>query len=418
MSSSMVNEATGFPGLNEILAGQQVVQMEEPILLNTSTITPLLSYTTRLKQTRTVQNIKFSWLTDDIAPMSVALSADYAYTDDHMHVTAGMGKYFTPRAVFVGKNGIQYRVALDTDGVTPKITYASSSEDLIYIEVFEGNSATHTATTLAAGNNMSIGDKLFILPTSVTDKADALESFHDDPVIVSNFIQNFQSAVSITDIANKIELYGGNPRQLDHEKRQKEIAVMMELAFLLGKPWDPGVSSTTGATSWATGGARQSLTTNAFNLSNAVISIDKINEKVPFVTKYSNLTELALFVTSPFLSLFSATGNAKLQLRPDDTKWGFQPLQLITAFGPIDLIHEKALDEWWGGSTTTAGCEAFLLNMNEYKKVQFTDGGIKMLPNRQNPREYQKVLDIYVSRQGLQWGRECRSGYFYNWKTA
>lgn len=403
MATTPALASVGYAGIAEILDAQKVIQMEDILHFDTelNMLAPWQMYDSRIGQTREVGNMQFSWLTDDAAPYSVALDANYDGSGLVFSVATGYGKYFTPGAVILGSNGVQYLYA------SQSVNDSASGHDLITVTNISGGS--DAVMTTAAG------DKLFILPSAISDKAAASAGFHDNPVSHTSYCQNFLAAVSITDIAQKTSLYGvKDPIGNDHRKRQFEIVRQRELSRLYSKGY---TTSSGGTSTWVADGMRPQFSTNVWDFSDAVITVDLINAKLPALLERQPLDKLALFVPPGFISKFSADGLGKVLLSPDNEKWGMKINQLITYAGPLDLIPETLMRNI-KGSSTLAGCEAFLVTLDECKKVTFTDGGLKVLANKQNPSDFQNRLDIYTSRTGFQWGSEKRHALLTNFKYA
>ncbi len=393
----------GYAGIADILDAQKVVQIEDVLHFDTelTMLAPWQMYDSRIGQTRQVDAMEFLWLTDDVAPYSVLLDQNYDGVSLVFSVATGYGKYFTPATVILGSNNVQYLVS--------SISYNDSASGHDLITVTKVDAAADAAMTTAAGG------KLFILPSAITDKASASTGFHDNPTPHTSYCQNFIAAVSMTDIAEKTALYGvKSPLEADHRKRQFEIVRMRELSRLYSKGYK---NASSGTTTWIADGIRPQFATNVWDFGNAVITVDLINAKLPALLERQPIEGLALFAPPGFISKFSADALGKVLLNPDTTKWGMKVNQLVTYAGPLDVIPETLMRNFLG-SSAAVGQEAFLVTLDECKKVTFADGGLKVLANKQNPSDFQNRLDIYTSRTGFQWGSEKRHALLTNFKYA
>lgn len=396
------------PGIDEILAGTQVYQMEDAILNNFPSAAPLLSLTNRMGTGETKENPVWHYMTDQPAPRKVAIAHD-AYTggtSTTFTVAAGSGKYFLPHQMFLGDNGIQYRTSsvaagADKDG-------ANASYDCITFEPSATTNSAYDSTTITTAHNMATGAYLYLMGTSMGEKSDVDEGWSEDPTIITQYIQNFFASVSLSDIAAKTKLYGGTRRENDHKKRMVEIAAAIETAYFLGKK--ATVSLATGdGTTWMMDGILNSISTNAINFASAQLTEEALLAKVPQMTEYAPVEDLAFFGSYTFCSAFARFGADALEVRPDDTRWGFAPKVWASPIGDFPLIRSRILDPW------ASGLSAFCLDVADIKKVLFTGGALAMHPNVQTSMQYQKIIDIYTSRHSIRVGREKFHSYLYGW---
>lgn len=384
----MAMGGTGYIGVGEFLADQRVIAMENVLHFDPdlSYLAPWQMYDARVGQTREVGQPEFYWLTDAPAPYSVALDANYIAGSNSLSVVAGKGKYFSAPNVVLGANNVQYLVT--------SITYSSSGHDLL----------TVVKKDAAADANMSSGDLLYILPGARSDKASATASFRDEPTKYGSYCQNFFASVSLSEISQLVDLYGDpDPRGTMHKKRLFEMVRARELSRLYGKG---NTATSSGATTWIADGMRPNVGTT-WDFSDAVITIDLINAKIPEAMEHQPLDKFALFCPPGFVGKFSADGLGKVLINQDETKWGYKVNQLVTVGGPIDLIVNPLM-RTFKGSSTVAGAEFLFVTLDECKKVTLKGGGLVMQANKQNPSDDQNILDIYKSRTGFQWGNPAK----------
>ncbi len=397
--------ALGQVGVDEFLSDPlnlRVLDVEEPILMNYPDIAPLMRFTQSVGQSRDVTDVKYWWLTDEQAPREVVIATNFVGgTDTMIEVPAGKGRFFDKHMVFLASNGVQFRA----NGVNYGAGTGGADQIVIDWKTSATKSRVDQATTITTSHNMTAGTgRLFLMGQSMGEKSDVDLGYTEDPVPIFNLIQNFYAAVSLSTTANRVKTYGGNRRAQDHRKRQMEIAQQIEMAYFLGKPaWD---SLATGEGSVGMlGGLRQSVATNGLALSGWSASATPEQDLIalmPQILEYTTPENVAFFGSAKFVAKIASFGLGKLLVRPEDKTWGFAPTKWVSPFGEIPIHRHRFFDNYNGGLFS------MVVTMGECKKVNFPDGAIKMMPNRQNNSQYQLLLDIYTGQYGFEWGREKR----------
>lgn len=396
--------ALGQAGVDEYLSSpisQRVLDVEEPILMNYPEIATLLRFTNSVGQTREATDVKYYWLTDEQAPREVLVATDYTGgTSTTIEVPAGKGRFFENHMVFMTSKGIQYRSA--------SVSYGTGTGGADVITIDWKTSATLSrvdATTITTAHNLTATtDRLFLMGQTMGEKSDVDLGYTEDPTPIVNYIQNFYSAVSLSTIADRVKIYGGSRRAQDHRKRQMEAAQQIEMAYFLGKPIWESISTGEGSVGMV-GGLRQSVSTNALTLSSWSSSTTPEQDLIaimPQILEYTTPENIAFFGSAKFVAKIASFGLGKLLVRPDDKTYGFAPVKWVSPFGEVPIFRHRFLDNW------NAGAFAMAVSMPDCKKVNFPGGGLKMLANRQNPSQYQLILDIYTAQYGFEWGREKR----------
>lgn len=389
----------GYTGENDVYSSQKVVQLEDAVALYEPEDARLLELTTRLGQTRTVENMVYKWLTDEPAPVVIPLTG--AYTGGGGTMTFG-----TTNIKYV-ENAILRSV--EYPGQTFKVTAV--------------NASAGTCTVIGWGctdnQNLTNGTNMYVTGNTRGDLAGAPSSYADDATLVDNYCSNFAKSVQISDIAEATRIYGPKYRDMMHKKRQIEIKREIEMAYWLSvKAADLGGSTHGDAlgTRWSMGGLHSNITTNSFNYNGVAVSEADFAANLPQALEYSKIGDLALIGPSALRTVIARWGHEALFVGPEDKTWGFAPEFWLSPFGRIPFIHEPILDEWTYGTSAPYSWYAYLINTKELKKVIFTGGGLAMLSNRQNPADDQLILDIYRSRHGLEWGRQKMHSILYNWR--
>ena len=406
----MALTTTGYAAVDDILAANKVVQMENTILNLFPSAAPLLSMTNRLGKVRHVGNPVYKWLTTEPCARNIALTyAFVAETDTHMHVAAGSGKYFLPGMLFYADNGFQFRTA--------SVDYSESvhggTHDTVTFDVRSThNSAADDTDLTVTTDNMAAADKLHLMGNARAEKADVSDGWTDEPTEYTNYIQNFYAAVSIGDMAEDTEMYGGSRRALDHRKRMVEIAAAIETAWYVSKLSKYTDGTAANGQVYTFDGLKEAITTNSFNFATAILTEDLMLSKMNQITEYADINNLAIVGSDQLLNKFATWGADKVICRPEDKTWGFAPNKWRSPYGEVTLIRGRILDKILGGKLF------FFVDHSELKKVLFTNGALKMMPNRQNPSQDQKILDIYRGRHGFQWGRQAFHSKGWNWAAA
>jgi hypothetical protein len=202
------------------------------------------------------------------------------------------------------------------------------------------------------------------------DGSKAPQSVSQNPVVVSNYLQFFRQAYEITDLANRVDIFGENELQRKGRWARRRLARAIEHAFFFGRMYKR--IGENGQMKYYTGGVDEFIPNDAehrVQLNRADLSVSYLNEKFKNVFLWGSSNEKYVFCGMSFMT---AIANVFVnQLRVNDElqqRFGlnFKTIE-ITGAGALHFIPSIELE------LAGRGNDAYILDIN-YLQYMYIEG--------------------------------------------
>jgi len=367
-------------------AGIKKLDVRDMIFQLQPDATPMLTVLGKMSKAKCVDT-EFSWFEDDLLGTYTQIN-HAAYTNETALV-----------------------VDTDTTGIFQigdVLLVVSTGEKMLLTGIVD---STHTLTVTRAwgttGSGGGIADDAYIykLGSSQQEGYTTPEGLVTAKSKKSNYVQIFAKAVEFTETANAVDVYGGNRRNFERNKKAVEMKRDIEAQFLWGEPKED-----TGGTHprRQSGGIYYFLSTVApsLDMSSAALTESAFESLLKDVFTYSEKDRVMF--TGPLInSQISQFASGKQRLEPGSTgKYGCKITTYHSANGDVDL----AIDRTFIGPH--AG-KALIIEPSQmvYRYLQGFD--FKLALNVEPPNVH-KTLDEYSATIGLEFHQAKLHGIIKN----
>jgi Family of unknown function (DUF5309) len=312
---------------------------------------------------------------------------------------------YVPNGTVLMNTNTQEQMLVTQDAASGDFTSGTGT----VIHVLRATNATAGGTTTYT---LSINDPIVIISLAKDEGAIPTRSTYEEPFILSNFVQTFNSSVFLTNAykANKLRSDAAGPLQSQRIQAIERIAKDIEMAFLLGVK-----SMTAGANGYIyqTGGIKNAVDANVpqnalnGNGGSGVTLTAVQNWLSNFMTVGSD-AKLALCGPTAY-SVFSSFANEAangFRIMNQETVFGMNITVVNTPFGELDLAFHPALKEI---STFTSWM--FVVDLAHV--IQKTMEPLFLEPNIQLPGS-DSYQEQFRAKLGLKLRFAEAFGYAYN----
>lgn len=373
---SPLSVITGARGPEQLTTERIRVDMQDEIVSYMPSAYPLTVLTSKLRDTRRVENYRFDWLESDEQPREVELTGAAAVGDTSLDCVAGDEARVAARYVLLNVRTREQVLVTSTASGTINVT-----RDI---------GATGEVPMVA-------GDIVVFTRPVYEDGADVgtLKSTKDVPKY--NYTEVIRTPFGFTRRDSKLGLYGGKDPATERKKQGIEHAKSIEQAFFFGQR--NAVTGTHVAS--FTGGLEYWIKDMIWDVSGtgsvSERSFDEFLEEAMrwglggnqkgTGTKY-------LLASSRWITELNWFAKSKLEYRPLDESIGFGAMEYKSPHGRVMFLHAPILDYQHQGY-------AFLLDLNHIRKVVFQDDDTHLLKDR-GGNGVDGITEEYLSDVGLQ----------------
>lgn len=264
-----------------------------------------------------------------------------------------------------------------------------------------------------SGYTLTQGDTLAIVTLGKDEGALPTRASYEEPEILTNFVQTFNSTVDLTNAfkANKLRSDVAGPLKARRIQALEKIAKDVELAFLMGAK-----QRLTGANGYVyyTGGIKDAIDTavpaNALN-GEAGSGVSYATVVAPWMQNFMTVgsdAKLALCGPQAY-SAFSALANSAdngFRIMNQETVWGMNITVINTPFGELDLAFHPALKE-------IPSLSGWMFVVDLAHVMQKTLEPLFLEPNIQTPGQ-DSYMEQFRAKLGLKLRFAEAFGYAYN----
>jgi hypothetical protein len=367
-------------------AGMKKLDVRDMIFELQPDATPMFSVLGKMSKAKTVDT-EFSWFEDDL-----------------------LGTYTQINHAAYNAGETDLVVDTDTTGifqVGDVLLVVSTGEKLLLTTI---NDSTHTLTVTRAWGtttttNIPDDSYIYKLGSSQMEGYTTPEGLVTAKSKKSNFVQIFSKAVEFTETANAVDVYGGNRRNFERNKKAVEMKRDIEAQFLWGEPKED-----TGGTHprRQTGGIYYFLSTVApsLDMSSAALTESAFESLLKDVFTYSEKDRIMF--TGPLInSQISQFASGKQRMEPGSTgKYGIKITTYHSANGDVDIAVDRTFIGPHSG-------KALIIEPSQmvYRYLQGFD--FKLAMNVEPPNVH-KSLDEYSATIGLEFHQAKLHGIIKN----
>ena len=256
------------------------------------------------------------------------------------------------------------------------------------------------------------GDILAIVTLGKDEGALPTRASYEEPEILTNFVQTFNSTVDLTNAfkANKLRSDQAGPLKARRIQALEKIAKDIESAFLLGTK-----QRLTGANGYVyyTGGIKDAIDTavpaNALNGGNGTCSYE--TDVAPWMQGFMTVgSDAKLGLCGPqAYAAFSALANSAtngFRIMNQETVWGMNITVINTPFGELDLAFHPLLKE-------IPAFSSWIFVADLAHVMQKTLEPLFLEPNIQTPGQ-DSYMEQFRAKLGLKLRFAEAFGYAYN----
>lgn len=201
------------------------------------------------------------------------------------------------------------------------------------------------------GYTLSVGDNIAIITLGKDEGALPIRSLYEEPTILTNFVQTFNSVIELTNAfkANKLRSDVAGPLKARRVQAMERIAKDIEMAFLLGTK-----QKTTGTNGYVytTGGIKNAVDsaapTNALNGQGGTgVSLATVQAWMQNFMTVGSDAKLALCGPMAYaaFSQFANSATNGFRIMNQENVFGMNITVINTPFGELDLAFHPALKE-------------------------------------------------------------------------
>lgn len=221
--------------------------------------------------------------------------------------------------------------------------------------------STPTSTSIAVnrainggtltGYVLTLNDPVAIITTAQDEGATPVRASYEEPFILSNYVQTFNSSVFLTNAfkGNKLRSDAAGPLQQQRIQAIERIAKDIEMAFLMGVKANP--QGTNGIV-YQTGGVKNAIDTfvpgNALNgLGSTGVQLTAVQAWLQNFMVYGSDAKLALCGPQAYscFSTFANNATNGFRIMNQENVFGMNITVINTPFGELDLAFHPALKE-------------------------------------------------------------------------
>lgn len=382
--AQIVGAQTIVGSVTGITQAQRIVAMDKTIHLLEPNKNPLTVLTNKISGSRPTGSPKFEWLEDILAPKTL--------TGDGTGAASG-GASLT-LAAGDGSKVAAFDVVKNPSTGEQILVTAVSTDTLTITRAFGATAAAAIAANqplLIIGNankeNATVRD---ILAQSVTSNL--------------NYAQIFRTPLGFSRVTKDSDLYGGNYKERQLNKKGIEHAVEIERMYLFGEPKE--VQSTDGGR-WATAGIDYYLTSNRYDCGGA-LTYSALLDFCQQVFRYGSQGSRVLIAAPIVVSALDSLAANKLITQVGGSMFGVHTTKITTSHGDLMVVKHPLLSE-----TGFYNERAYALDMEALEDRPFTNAKTKMRMNIQAPSADGETHE-YLTQSGLQVIQQQRSGVLYN----
>jgi hypothetical protein len=289
------------------------------------------------------------------------------------------------------------------------LVLATATKELMRVTLVAGNVLTVTRAVGSTAAAIGAGAQIYIVGSAAMEGDVSKQARSDTPTKVDNYTQIFRDPVDESGTALSSDFIT-DPHDWEYskEKKAKEHASRIERAFWFGRPSENGTPAvrTTGGFFHFQGATNASDAGGSWTES-------ELWTAAPGLFAHGGTRKLAFAGAIP-LSVVSQWAQGKVQMRPDDGRYGLNITELQSPLGVLGLIHAPLFDD----TVVYTGYMA-VLDMDANVKKRYLAGGVggsrdtHFVDNiQENDRDGKK--GEYRSEVGFQIGQPSRHGYIYN----
>lgn len=364
---------TGSRGPENIRSERVKIEMADKISSYMPDAAPLTTFTSRLRDKRTVENYRFDWLESDEYPRELELTANSAIADLTLSVTAGDEARVAANYVLMNqRTGEQVLVGSTSSGVV-------------------------TVTRDIGGQgeaDMVAGDVLVFTRPVYEDGADVGTSKSTKDVAKFNYTEIIRTPFSFTRRDAKTALFAGKDPMTERKKQAIEHKKSIEHAFFFGQR-----NAITGTHIRSfTGGLNYWIQSNQWDVTGVQVTERAFDEVLEEAMRWGSGGNQKgnglkyLFASSRWITELNWFAKGKVEYRPLDETIGFGCMEYLSPHGRVRIIKTPILDYNNQG-------DAYLLDLNHIRYVAFDD---TVLEKDRGGNGVDGSTEEYISDVGLQ----------------
>lgn len=325
-------------------------------------------------------NPEFTWFEDFYGGRYAKVSGTYAASGAITITVTGAGAQsayiFTVGDIIKNANTGE-NMLVDTIASPTTITVAATGRSF-------------GSTPAAAGTD---GDGLFIVGNASEENSGARNINTTRTSKETNYTQIFKTTIGASGTEKESNLYGDADLPYQRAKKGTEHALDIERAFWFGqKKLTVGPN---GKPMRATGGILEFIEANNAYVQNqgGPLTAPDLNTFLREGFTYGNDTKM-LFSGGVVIQAINEIARGQIQTKPLDKTYGIQISQYVTAFGTVNLVHQRLFVGEYAGY-------AFLIDMDCLRYRYMSNRDTKLMTNVQAP-DVDGEVDQYLTEAGLE----------------
>lgn len=210
---------------------------------------------------------------------------------------------------------------------------------------------TGAINSSASGNAVLAGDPWIVVTMGMPEGSTPTRTTYEEPSVLTNFIQTFNSSVEITNAfkANKLRSDKSGPLKARRIQGLERIGKDIELAYLMGKK---SRASQSNSIQYFTGGIKHAVdaggvAAQVLGGSTGDITLSALNTWLETFMVYGSDAKLALCGPRAYsaISRLANSATAGFRIMNQETVWGMNITVINTPYGEIDLAFHPLLKE-------------------------------------------------------------------------
>ena len=326
-------------------------------------------------------NPTFEWLEDTYGGRYARVSGTYSASGAVTITVTGAGA--SPAYIF-------------TVGDVFKNT--RTGENLLVATIASASTITVAAAGRAFGTTAAAAgadqDGLLIIGNVNEENSGARNVNTTRTTKLSNYTQIFKTSIAVSGTEKEANLYGGKDLPYLRAKKGTEHALDIERAFWFGeKKSDTG--GTMGHPRRATGGILEMIEAGSSPVQNqgGPLTAPDLNTFLRDAFTYGSDVK-TMFAGGIVLQAINEMARGQIRMRPNETSYGMQISEWITAFGRINIVYNPLFVGDYSGY-------GFVLDMDCLRYRYMTNRDTKLETNIQ-ANDVDGEIDQYISEVGLE----------------
>lgn len=352
---------TGTRGPENENSVRLVADVEDKIYLWMPAATPLTTFTSKIKGSRTAHQYKYQVLSLDEFPRAVTLNTAALTSDTSLVVDSGQGARVPTFAVLLNLR-------------TQESVYVTTvSTDTLTVERGIGS----TQLDMAAGDTLVFTRAVF---EDGTGKGDFKTVQVDDEY---NYTEIIKTGYGFTGRQENTEFYGGS--DVNTTRKWAGIEHLKSIEYMMFFGTRHLRTNASGHLTTFSGGADYFIKSNVWNLGGSVPSEKAFTEAMEEGLRWGKGGFLAagaakkfFFASTRWITEINSWAHDRIRIVQSEKTLGIKLMELTLPFGTVFLVQTPVLDQYFPD-------RAFLFDLNHVDKVIHQGRGSRLMKNIQDP---------------------------------